>query len=164
MASHPLDAHLMVTNPEFHIETMKDFNIHNITFHLEALNNDTNECLKLMNLAKKYYPSVGISIKPNTPVSAIDDSILLTTDLILMMSVEPGFGGQSFIENTYQKLIELSDRRTLLKRDFQIQVDGGVNDNNAKKLTEHFVDNLVAGSYVFKAGEKKYKHQIQLLR
>lgn len=159
-ATHKCDAHFMVTNPEFHIETLKDSGLHNFTYHVEA-------CLDpmgMMKLAKKYYPSVGISIKPNTPVSKIADEILREIDLVLVMSVEPGFGGQSFMPSAYDKIRELAMKRKSLGGHFQIQVDGGVNHTNAKDLVLAGADNLVAGSYVFKLGASKYKDQIESLR
>jgi len=154
----PLDVHLMVNNPEFYIDTFKDFNIHNLTFHSES----TEQASSLVETAKKYYPSVGISIKPNTPVSSISDNLLKDIDLFLMMSVEPGFGGQSFIENTYQKLNQLVTRLGQLSLAPVIQVDGGVSNLNAKKLIEHGCNNLVAGSYVFKGAS--YSEQVKSLR
>ena len=80
------------------------------------------------------------------------------------MSVEPGFGGQSFIENSYNKIKELSKRRSDLGLNFSIQIDGGVNSDNAPNLIEAGCDNLVAGSYVFKNGPDNYKTQIESLR
>lgn len=155
-----LDAHLMVENPEFHLCEMKNFGIHNITIHLEV---DT-DCLEIIQEAKKYYPSVGISIKPGTPVSSISDEIFEAIDLLLVMSVEPGFGGQSFIETTYDKLTEIQKIKKEKNLSFMVQVDGGVTDKNASKLIKHGADNLVAGSYIFKAGPKKYIEQVNSLR
>ncbi len=158
--SVPLDAHLMVGNPEFHFEEMKDLGLKNITFHYEAVS-DPN------SLIKKYrdqYENIGMSIKPKTPVSEISDELLKALDLILVMSVEPGFGGQSFIENSYEKIEELSRRRKSLKCHFQIQVDGGVSDKNAEKLRTAGADNLVAGSYVFKADPNDYISRVDSLR
>lgn len=87
-SSHKCDAHFMVTNPEFHGETLKHIGLHNFTFHVEA----TSDSLGLIKKLKTNYPSVGISIKPNTPVSTLTDEILMAVDLVLVMSVEPGFG------------------------------------------------------------------------
>lgn len=154
----PLDAHLMVTNPEFHIEEMKSFGIHNITFHIEAVQNS----LELIKTAKKHYPSVGISIKPKTTVEEISDEILGAVDLILVMSVEPGFGGQSFQEESIKKIEKLNSLKN--KYNFQIQVDGGVKDTNAKKLIKAGADNLVAGSYVFNKKPETYISNIESLR
>ena len=157
---HPLDAHFMVTNPKFYIEDLKDVSLQNFTFHLEACENP----LELIKMAKEYYPSVGISIKPKTDVNSLSDEILKNIDLLLVMSVEPGFGGQSFIEDTYNKLFELNNLKKRNNYHFKIQVDGGVSSENSKKLIEHGCDNLVAGSFVFKKGPQYYLDQIEKLR
>ncbi|OUR92916.1 ribulose-phosphate 3-epimerase [Halobacteriovorax marinus] len=158
--SIPLDAHFMVTNPEFYIETFKDYNIHNFTFHYEACENP----MELILEAKKIYPSVGLSIKPGTDVSVLTDEILKELDLVLIMSVEPGFGGQSFIESTYDKVEYLNNKKSELKKKFVIQIDGGVKDINSKQLISAGADNLVAGSYVFKDGPSTYKSKVESLR
>lgn len=155
-----LDAHLMVSNPEFHIREMKDFGLNNITFHYEA----TDKPLDLVALAKKSYPSVGISIKPKTNVSDLAIELLKNIDLILVMSVEPGFGGQSFIENTYEKIKELDKLRKTHSLSFQIQVDGGVSNKNFEKLRSFGADNLVAGSYIFKETQDNYIKAVETLR
>ena len=159
-ASHKCDAHFMVTNPEFHGETLKHTGLHNFTFHVEA----TSDPLKLIQELKKHYPSVGISIKPNTPCSSLSDEILMAIDLVLVMSVEPGFGGQSFMPSAYDKIKDLVSRRTQLKTQFQIQVDGGITDKNAADLVKAGADNLVAGSYIFKANSSDYKLKVNSLR
>ena len=156
----PLDAHFMVSNPEFFIDTFKDYNIHNFTFHYEACDNP----LELIKKAKAKYPSVGISIKPKTDPSVITDEMLEELDLILIMSVEPGFGGQSFIEASYDKVAYFKKLKEEKYTKLQIQVDGGVKDINAKKLIEHGATNLVAGSYVFKEGPSTYKEKVESLR
>jgi ribulose-phosphate 3-epimerase len=155
-----LDAHFMVSNPEFYIEDLKDYGIHNFTFHVEASENS----LELIQLAKKFYPSVGISIKPGTPFSVLTDDILKEIDLLLVMSVEPGFGGQSFIENTYIKLDEIRNSKEKNGYHFDVQVDGGVSNENCQKLIDHGCTNLVAGSYVFKEGPTTYLNKINSLR
>lgn len=159
-STHKCDAHFMVTNPEFHGETLKNSGLHNFTFHIEA----TSDALGLIKKLKNNYPSVGISIKPNTPVSALSDDILKMIDLVLVMSVEPGFGGQSFMPSAYDKIKELKTRRENLKGHFQIQVDGGVTDQNSKTLITAGADNLVAGSYVFKTTKNNYSAKIESLR
>ena len=155
-----LDAHFMVTNPEFYLETFKDLGIHNFTFHLEAC----NKPLELLKEGKKHYQSMGISIKPKTLVSDLSDEVLQNIDLLLVMSVEPGFGGQSFIEETYERLDEIMKRKKQLGLDFEIQIDGGVSDQNSNKLISHGATNLVAGSYVFKNGPSEYKSKVDSLR
>lgn len=156
----PQDAHLMVSNPGFHFEEMKDFGLANITFHLESVD-------KPLDLIQKYrssYKSIGISIKPGTPVSDLSDDVLLAVDLVLVMSVEPGFGGQSFIETSYEKIAELDKRRSELNTNFQIQVDGGVSNKNAQQLRMVGANNLVAGSYVFKVDQNEYLSKVDSLR
>ena len=159
-AIHKCDAHFMVTNPEFYGETLKKSGIYNFTFHLEAIPDPIN----LIHKLKTYYTSVGISIKPTTAVNELSDEVLSAIDLVLVMSVEPGFGGQSFIPSAFNKINELKLRRENLKTHFQIQVDGGVSDKNAKELIEAGADNLVAGSYIFKKGTENYKNAIESLR
>lgn len=155
-----LDAHFMVLNPEFYIETLKDLPLHNFTFHFEANANPEH----LVKIAKTHFPSVGISLKPRTPVSVLSDDLLKSLDLVLLMSVEPGFGGQAFMELVYDKIDQLEKRRKELGLNFIIQVDGGVNDKNASKLIAHGVTNLVAGSYIFNAGSSHYAEKIESLR
>lgn len=159
-SKHKCDAHFMVTNPEFYGETLKNSGIHNFTFHIEAIENSLQLSLEL----KQHYPSVGISIKPATPVSSLSDELLLAIDLVLVMSVEPGFGGQSFMPEAFDKISDLKKRRSELKAHFQIQVDGGVSDKNAKELIDAGADNLVAGSYIFKQGKANYKKTVESLR
>lgn len=160
VSSVPLDAHFMVTNPEFHLDELSECKLENFTFHFEA----SQDPLSLIKKAKNFFPSVGVSIKPGTPASQLSDEILKACDLVLVMSVEPGFGGQGFIESSYEKIAALKARQ----RDgvqFQIQVDGGVNDKNAPLLFRSGADNLVAGSFIFKAeGREGYLEKIKLLR
>ena len=156
----PLDAHFMVSNPDFYIDTFKDYNIHNFTFHYEACSNP----IELIKKAKKIYPSVGLSIKPNTDISVFTDEILELLDLILIMSVEPGFGGQSFIESTYEKVRFFKKLKDTKYKNLTIQIDGGVKDTNAKKLIDAGASNLVAGSYIFKDGPSTYSNKVENLR
>lgn len=160
VTEHLLDAHFMVSDPEFFINDFKDIGIHNFTFHLEATDNP----LSVIEKAKKVYPSVGISIKPGTPVESLTDDILNQVDLILIMSVEPGFGGQKFMPNSYEKINYLKNYREKNNLSFIIQVDGGVSDQNSKELANEGADNLVAGSYVFKEPERNYRLRIENLR
>ncbi len=158
--SIPLDAHFMVTNPEFHMDVLKDKGVHNFTFHAEA----TPHLLDLVKKGKGIFPSVGISLRPKTPVSSVPIEVYAKIDLLLVMSVEPGFGGQSFIENTYSKLDEISTLKKKHGFKFVVQVDGGVSDKNASNLIKHGAQNLVAGSYVFKGGPSEYQKRIEAIR
>jgi len=162
ISMHPLDAHFMVTNPEFYINSFKNYKIHNFTFHFEACSDEV-EVIRFIKLAKSFYPSVGISIKPKTPVSVLSNEILKLIDLILVMSVEPGFGGQKFIDETWNKLNQIKDLKNKHSYKFQVQVDGGVSDSNARKLIDHGVNNLVAGSYIFKNNPSEYENVIKKL-
>lgn len=158
---HPLDAHFMVTNPEFYIDTLKDYGLFNFTFHAEATSEE--ETLRLVLKAKQYFPSVGISIRPQTALQTLSENLLKNINLLLIMSVEPGFGGQSFIENSYQKITQAVKLRQQLATDFSIQVDGGVSEKNAKELISHGAINLVAGSYIFKDGPGTYEKKVNSL-
>ena len=161
--NQPCDAHFMVSNPEFYIDDLKDYKIHNFTFHFEAVDNE-DEVLRLIKKAKEFYPSVGVSIKPKTEFKVLSDAILKEINLLLVMSVEPGFGGQSFIEGTYEKLSQIKEAKSQNGYDFQVQIDGGVSKVNAAKLIEYGSDNLVAGSYVFKEGATTYLDKVESLR
>jgi ribulose-phosphate 3-epimerase len=157
---HPLDVHLMVKNPNDHIEWFKSAHIHNLTFHWEGnIHHD-----RIINHAKTIYPSVGISINPSTPVSVIPDYIFEQVNLVLVMSVNPGFGGQSFIPSAIDKIKQLKTIRDKSKNKFMIQVDGGINDTNAKTVTDSGANNLVAGNFIFKDGPQHYSNQIKKLR
>ncbi len=156
----PLDAHLMVNNPEFHMEEMKEFGLENVTFHLETV----NDCLSLISKYKPFYKKIGVSIKPKTPLSQLSDEILRSIDLILVMSVEPGFGGQSFIEDSISRIKDLAQKRKSLDANFQIQVDGGISDSNSKIVREAGADNLVAGSYIFKNHPSQYLEKVKSIR
>lgn len=160
IATMPLDAHFMVTNPEFYIDTFKNYKIHNFTFHIEACDN----VVPLIRKAKQFYPSVGLSIKPNTPADEITDEMLLQLDLVLVMSVEPGFGGQKFMPMCFDKIKSIKERALKLNTPIEIQVDGGVSDQNAKELIAAGATNLVAGSYVFKNGQSQFRTQIDSIR
>lgn len=146
ISTNPIDVHLMVNNPSFYIDTLSNLGIHNITWHLE---NDVDH-VKLYEEAKKSFKSVGISIKPKTEIKKINQEILRRIDLILVMSVEPGFGGQSFINNTYDRVSYFEQLKLKHGYNYTIQVDGGINDKNSPELIKRGAQNLVAGSFVFK--------------
>ncbi len=159
-SKHPLDAHFMVTNPDDHLEWFKDLGLYNFTFHWEAVTHHD----RLIQKAKSLYPSVGISLNPSTPVSVIPTYLLKKIDLVLLMSVNPGFGGQSFIPEVIEKVQELNKLKSLHGLTFQIQVDGGVTDKNSAQLFAAGATNLVAGSYVFGEPQKNYSSRISSLR
>lgn len=146
LAKKPLDAHLMVVEPSRYYQRYKDSGIDWLTVHYEAcphLNRDLQEIRRLGMKA-------GIALNPATPVSLLDQAIYYA-DLVLIMSVNPGFGGQAFIESSYEKIEQLNRMRNEKHLDFLIQVDGGIQDGNAGKLYKKGADILVAGNYVFKA-------------
>lgn len=153
-----LDAHFMVTNPEFYIDTLAQVSLHNFTFHLEA----SEAPLQLIQKAKSHFPSVGLSIKPKTSPALLSDELIEAMDLILVMSVEPGFGGQKFMPESLEKVRHLAQRAKQLKTELMIQVDGGVNSENAPLLWQAGAHNLVAGSSVFRTSN--YPEAIQSLR
>ena len=159
-ATHPLDTHIMVSNPEFFVDTLGDFNIHNLTFHIEACSTP----VALIRKMKKKYPSVGVSLRPGTPLSQISDEVLAMVDLVLVMSVEPGFGGQGFLNNSLNRVEELALKRKTLGARFAIEVDGGISDKNAKELVLRGADILVSGSWLFNGGAAEYKNRIDLIR
>lgn len=154
----PLDAHLMVENPTKVAPWFKDLGLFNITLHVESLENPIEDMKKL----KKNFDSVGLSLKPATDVSIMTPEILTSIDRVLLMSVEPGFGGQSFKEEVLEKAYVLSKIRKEKGINFCLQIDGGINPKTAKLSIEAGVDNLVAGSYIFKS--KNYTEAIDSLR
>jgi len=160
ITNHPLDAHLMVTNPQDYLEPLHKIKIHNFTFHIETVDHVD----MLIKKAKDKFPSVGISLNPSTPVSSISDYIFSQIDLVLIMTVNPGFGGQSFIEGCIKKIEELKKIKEEKGLNFHIQVDGGVTDKNAKALIAAGATNLVAGSYIFGDENKNYTERIKSLR
>lgn len=158
ITNHELDAHLMVSNPEDYIIQLSDIGITNFTFHWEAVTHHDSIISKI----KAHYKSVGISLNPGTNVNVLSDHILKKIDLILIMSVNPGFGGQNFIESSLDRIRYFNTKRKELGLNFKIQVDGGVSNDNAKSLRNAGADILVAGSYIFKS--KDYKEAVKSLR
>ena len=145
-AKKTMDVHLMITNPDRYIKKFKEIGSDILTVHFEAC----NHLHRTIHAIKEEGMKAGVAINPHTSVDALSD-ILKDIDLICIMSVNPGFGGQSFIENTYKKISMLKNLREESKSNFLIEIDGGVNINNAKKLVETGADVLVAGSFVFKS-------------
>ncbi|AEK23241.1 ribulose-phosphate 3-epimerase [Capnocytophaga canimorsus] len=143
-AQKPLDVHLMIVNPDRYISTFKKLGSEILTVHYEACTHLHRTIQAIKNEGMK----AGVALNPHTPVAVLED-IIQDIDLLLIMSVNPGFGGQSFIENTFKKihqakqLIQKSGSKAL------IEVDGGVTDKNAQALMEAGADALVAGSFVF---------------
>lgn len=153
------DVHLMVTDPNHYSDVFIDKGADSITFHYESFNN-LEDCEKLIDSIHSKYVKAGISIKPNTDVKTIEP-LLEKLDLVLIMSVEPGFGGQKFIDSALDKIKYLDSLRKEKEYKYLIQVDGGISDKNAFELTSLGADCLVAGSYVFNGD---IKHNIELMR
>ncbi len=146
IATKTLDVHLMIVDPDRYIETFKNLGADILTVHYEAC---THLHRTLQNI-KTNGMKAGVAVNPHTSIDLLKD-ILFDVDLVLIMSVNPGFGGQSFIENTYTKIENLKKMREESRSNFIIEVDGGVNSNNASKLIYSGADALVAGSFVFKS-------------
>jgi ribulose-phosphate 3-epimerase len=151
----PLDVHLMVEDIFKYIDEYKTLNPAFITFHLEA----AGEPLKVIKYLKDSNIKVGISVKPNTKISEIEP-YLKYLDLVLVMSVEPGMGGQQFIPNSTNKIEELYQLRELNKYNYLIEVDGGINDETISYCKK--ADILVVGSYI--TGANDYQEQINRLQ
>lgn len=145
-----LDVHLMIVKPERYIERFIDAGADLITFHLEATD-IPDECIEMI---KKKGKKAAISIKPNTPASAAFP-YLEKCDMILVMTVEPGYGGQSLIPACLDKVKEIREEANRRGIDIDIQVDGGINEKNAKDAIAAGANVLVAGSAVFKYEDRK---------
>ena len=145
-AKKPLDVHLMIVNPDKYLEKFAELGSEVLTVHLEACNHLHRTVQRIKSLKMK----AGVAINPHTPVSSLE-SIITEVDLVCVMSVNPGFGGQSFIDSTFQKVKDLKLLIEKHKSNALIEIDGGVNSENAKKLSEQGADVLVAGSFVFKS-------------
>tara|TARA_B110000977_G_scaffold46780_1_gene63603 strand:- start:5744 stop:6394 length:651 start_codon:yes stop_codon:yes gene_type:complete len=145
-ANKTMDVHLMIVNPDQYIPTFKEIGADVLTVHYEAC---THLHRTLQNI-KNHDMLAGVALNPHTPVSLLSD-VIKDIDVVCIMSVNPGFGGQSFIDNTYDKVRELKAMIVAKNANTKIEIDGGVNANNAPKLVEAGADILVAGSFVFKS-------------
>jgi len=145
-AKKPLDVHLMIVDPDRYIKNFKDLGADILTVHYEAC----THLHRTVQAIKAEGMQAGVALNPHTPISVLED-IIEDLDLVCLMSVNPGFGGQSFIENTYTKVQQLKNLITFKGCKTKIEIDGGVTDKNANNLIEVGADVLVAGSYVFKA-------------
>jgi|TARA_B110000967_G_scaffold146501_1_gene149949 ribulose-phosphate 3-epimerase len=145
-AKKTMDVHLMIVNPDQFISSFKEVGADILTVHYEACTHLHRTLQAIRNEGMK----AGVALNPHTPISVLED-VILDIDLICLMSVNPGFGGQSFIENTYKKVIQLKHMIEQSGSDAKIEIDGGVTDQNAHKLVTAGADVLVAGSFVFKA-------------
>jgi ribulose-phosphate 3-epimerase len=143
-AKKPLDVHLMIVDPDRYINAFKDAGADILTVHLEA----TTHLHRSVQAIKAAGMQAGVAINPHTSVALLDD-IIADIDLVCVMSVNPGFGGQKFIQNTYAKVQKLKDLILQKNSSAKIEIDGGVDLKNASALIQHGADVLVAGNTVF---------------
>jgi len=142
----PLDVHLMIVKPERYIKTFANLGSNILTVHYEACTHLHRTIQEIKDNGMK----AGVAVNPHTNVDLLSD-IISDIDLVCVMSVNPGFGGQSFIETTYNKVTRLKQMISNANSNCKIEIDGGVSDKNAKKLLEKGADILVAGNHVFKS-------------
>lgn len=143
----PLDVHLMIENPDKYLDAFAQAGADIITVHYETVKDNIND---VINLIKKHNIKAGVSIKPNTPAEVLEE-IIKEIDLILVMTVEPGFGGQKFIDDCLNKISYIKNLSKTSNPDLIIEVDGGINKETAYKSIKAGANALVAGTYIFKA-------------
>lgn len=144
----PLDVHLMVTNPAERIREFLDLRVAHVTFHAEAVP-DPDDQYALIKAIRESGATAGIALRPGTPLHEIE-GIIFDVDLVLIMTVEPGFGGQAFMPAMLEKVRALRTGHPEL----MIQVDGGINEKTAAQCRNAGANNLVAGSFIFKAANR----------
>lgn len=156
-ARKPMDVHLMIVQPEKYVEAFRKAGAETISVHIEACPHLHRNIQQVKSLGAK----AGVALNPHTPVAELEN-VIENIDLVCVMSVNPGFGGQKFIEHTYQKIKDL--KKLILSKGSSalIEIDGGVNLDNARPLIEAGADVLVAGNFVFSSS--KPKEVIQQLR
>ena len=148
-ANKTIDVHLMIVDPDRYIQTFADLGSDILTVHYEAC----THLHRTLQAIKATGMQAGVALNPHTNINVLEDTIN-DIDLVCIMSVNPGFGGQSFIENTYNKVSQLKDLITRKGASTKIEIDGGVTDKNAKQLVDAGADVLVAGSFVFKSEDQ----------
>lgn len=147
-----LDVHLMVEDPKYYSDVFIKAGADSIIFHYEAFN-DIEKCIELLKEIKSQYIKCGISIKPKTSVKEVE-VLLPYIDIFLVMSVEPGFGGQKFMPEALDKIKQLKEYKEKNGFNYVIEVDGGISDLTARNVIDAGADALVAGSYIFKGDIK----------
>lgn len=147
-AEKPLDVHLMIVNPDHYLEAFRNAGAEIISVHYEACTHLHRTIQAIHKLGAK----AGVAINPHTPVEVLSE-IISMIDLVCVMSVNPGFGGQKFIQNTYSKVARLKELIIQKDSSAKIEIDGGVNLENAPKLIAAGADVLVAGSFVFNSSD-----------
>ncbi|TCK85042.1 ribulose-phosphate 3-epimerase [Albibacterium bauzanense] len=145
-AKKPLDVHLMIVEPDRYLQQFKDCGAHTITVHYEACTHLHRTIQAIKDVGCK----AGVALNPHTPVAFLSE-VIGDLDLVLIMSVNPGFGGQKFIENTYEKIRQLIAMASAKNESLLIEVDGGINLGNASDLLKAGADVLVAGNAIFAA-------------
>jgi len=145
-AKKTIDVHLMIVDPDRYIKTFAGLGAHVLTVHYEAC----NHLHRTLQAIKAEGMKAGVALNPHTPIALLEN-VIQDIDLVCIMSVNPGFGGQSFIENTYKKVSQLKELIVKNNANTIIEIDGGVTSKNAKQLVEVGADVLVAGNFVFKS-------------
>lgn len=145
-----LDVHLMIVQPEKWIQRLADLGTYMMNVHYEACPHLHGVIQNIKNAGMK----AGVTLNPHTPVSVLEE-IINDVDMVLLMSVNPGFGGQSFIENTVDKTVRLKEMITRKNSNALIQIDGGVNYETGKRLVDAGADSLVSGNFIFKSDDPK---------
>jgi ribulose-phosphate 3-epimerase len=145
-AKKTIDVHLMIVDPDRYIKTFKDLGANILTVHYEAC----THLHRTLQAIKAEGMKAGVALNPHTNIDLLEN-VINDIDMVCLMSVNPGFGGQSFIENTYTKIEKLKALITRKKASAIIEIDGGVTDKNAKQLVDAGANVLVAGNFVFKA-------------
>lgn len=145
-ATKPLDVHLMIIDPDRYIQTFAELGAEILTVHYEAC----THLHRTLQAIKAAGMKAGVALNPHTNINLLED-VINDIDVVLIMSVNPGFGGQSFIENTYTKIKALKELIAKKGASTLIEIDGGVSSSNAKALKDAGADVLVAGSFVFKS-------------
>lgn len=153
----PFDVHLMINNPDLHIKNFAESGADIITIHAEA----STHLDRSLNLIKSFNKKVGVSIVPSTNENVLD-YILDKVDLILVMTVNPGFGGQKFLTSQLQKIYNIRQKINKIDRNIDLEVDGGINHETYKMAIEAGANILVSGSYIF--GNKNYAQAISSLK
>ena len=155
----PFDVHLMISPVHKYIKDFAEAGADIITIHPEA----TDNLIESVNLIKSLNKKIGVSLNPETGLDKLDEG-LSKIDLVLIMSVNPGFGGQLFIEKTLQKIKKLKSKINMLNLKTEIEVDGGINFKNSKSIIDAGADILVSGTTIFKSNEGNIKENIKILK
>ena len=149
-AKKPLDVHLMIIHPEQHVNAFRDAGADHISVHIEVCKHLQRNIQQIKDLECL----AGVALNPHTPVAALEN-IIADVDLVCVMSVSPGFGGQKFIENTFQKVAQLKKMIASTNSRAKIEIDGGVNTDNSRMLVSAGADILIAGNFVFSGSDPK---------